>query len=387
MSEFCLLRPAVWSPEGELQEAFVHVREGRVARLEAYAGQVVPSGVPALDAAGLIVTPGWIDIQFNGAYGQDFTDDPEAIWAVAESLPRTGCAAFLPTIITAPLAVARHAMQVLRQGPPPGWKGALPLGLHLEGPFLNPDKRGAHNPLHIRLPDAAALQDWTRDNGVLLATLAPEIPGGLQAVRMLTAQGVAVSLGHSNADFDQAQAAFNAGARVVTHLYNAMPALGHRAPGLAGAALTHAQVFAGLIADGIHCHPAMLQLAWRMMGAQRVCLVTDAMAALGMPPGVYRLGDFDVTVDENSARLADGRLAGSVLTLEQALRNVMRWCDLSLAQALPALTSTPAAVLGLPEWGRVARGLPANLTLVDGQGRVQMTVAAGEMVFNRLSQA
>ena len=182
------------------------------------------------------------------------------------------------------------------------------------------------------------------------------------------------------ATFEEAQVAFEAGVACATHLYNAMPPIGHRDPGLAVAALLNPAVTIGLIADGIHSHPAMLKLAWNTKHAAGICLVTDAMAALGKAPGEYNLAGSLVTVDGTSARLADGTLAGSLLSQQQALQNVMRWCGAGLEDVLPALTSTPATLLGLNGRGRLAEGGPADLTLVNPAGEVKMVMVSGQIL-------
>jgi len=370
----------VLTPFEVLPDSFIHMRGGKIARLEPYREQTLPLDSPVIDATGLFATPGWIDIQVNGGYGLDFTQNPDSIWEVATRLAPTGTTSFLPTVVTSPLETVSRAMQVVKAGPPRGWKGAHPLGIHAEGPFLNPGKKGAHDPAHMHHPEPGLMENWTFKDGMLLVTLAPELPGGMEAVRFLRAQGVSVSIGHSMATYEEAQEAFAAGVSSVTHLYNAMPALNHRDPGLAAAALLNPDVRVGLIADGVHSHPAMLQLAWKLKGASGICLVTDAMAAQGMPPSTYHLGDFDVYVDETSARLQDGTLAGSILTQGQALRNIMHWCGASLLEVVPALTSTPAALLGLHGKGVLALGADADLVLVTAAGEVKTVIVDGKMI-------
>ncbi len=336
------------------------------------------------DARGLVLAPGFLDLQVNGGFGHDFTADPATIWPVAAGLPRYGVTGFLPTIITSPPETARAAQDVLREGPPPGWTGAIPLGLHLEGPFLNPDKKGAHNPAHLRLPSAAAIGDWSAAAGVRLVTLAPELPWATEAISALSGRGVVVSAGHSLATYDEASAGFAAGARYATHLFNAMPALHHREPGLAAAALADPRVVAGLIADGQHVHPALVDLVWRWLGPARLNLVTDAMAAMGMEPGEYLLGDFRVRVDENSARLPDGTLAGCTLSLDAILRAFLAFTGASLADALATVTTTPARLLGLDgRLGRIAPGLAADLVLMTPELEVIETLVAGKTAYRR----
>ena len=336
------------------------------------------------DARGLVLAPGFLDLQVNGGFGHDFTADPATIWPVAAGLPRYGVTGFLPTIITSPPEKARAAQDVLREGPPPGWTGAIPLGLHLEGPFLNPDKKGAHNPAHLRLPSAAAIGDWSAAAGVRLVTLAPELPWATEAISALSGRGVVVSAGHSLATYDEASAGFAAGARYATHLFNAMLALHHREPGLAAAALADPRVVAGLIADGQHVHPALVDLVWRWLGPARLNLVTDAMAAMGMEPGEYLLGDFRVRVDENSARLPDGTLAGCTLSLDAILRAFLAFTGASLADALATVTTTPARLLGLDgRLGRIAPGLAADLVLMTPELEVIETLVAGKTAYRR----
>jgi N-acetylglucosamine-6-phosphate deacetylase len=343
---------------------------------------VCPEGAQIVEAAGLYLTPGFIDVQVNGASGYDFTADPASIWSVAADLPRYGVTAFLPTIITSPLGTVAAAQEILTQAPVTSLPRAIPLGLHVEGPFLNPEKKGAHNPGHLRPPDPAEIDGWSLEQGVRLVTLAPELPGALELVTTLTQRGVVVSAGHSNATYAEAQAGLDAGIRYGTHLFNAMPTLHHREPGLVGALLTDPRPTVGLIADGIHTHPAIVCLAWQVLGSTRLNLVTDAIAALGMPPGRHVLGDFRVTVDESGARLDDGTLAGSVLSLDQALRNLITFSGCSLAEALPTVTTTPAKLLGLADQsGQLTAGFAADLVLLSPELEVVMTVVQGQIAY------
>jgi N-acetylglucosamine-6-phosphate deacetylase len=347
------------------------------------AGDVpVATGATVINAGGMILVPGFIDLQLNGAFGHDFTADPAAIWRVAAGLPRYGVTAFLPTIITSPLEQVEAGMQVVRDGRPKDFRGAAPLGLHVEGPFLNPKKKGAHNQQYLRPPTPEAVAGWSPASGVRLVTMAPENPGALEVIAALASRGVVVSTGHSMATYDEAVAGFDAGARYGTHLFNAMPALGHRDPGLPGALLADDRMTVGFIADGVHTHRSIIALVWRMLGPRRMSLVTDAMAALGMPPGSHRLGDYDVYVDATSCRLADGTLAGSILELDQALRNLLDITGCSLDEALETMTTTPARLLGLDgERGRIAPGYTADIVLLSSDLRVQTTIASGEVAY------
>jgi N-acetylglucosamine-6-phosphate deacetylase len=369
------------TPRQTLADGAVLVEGDRITAVGPSDSIACPPNATALDASGLWLAPGFMDLQLNGAYGLDFTANPETIWDVAARLPHYGVTAFLPTIITSPLGTVARAQTILRNGPPSRWRGARSLGLHLEGPFLNPQKRGAHNPAHLRLPDVRAIADWSRDSGVRLVTLAPELPGALDMIRVLRERGVVVSAGHSMATHAEARAGFDAGLTYGTHLFNAMPPLDHRAPGLAGALLADARVTTGIIPDGVHLHPDIVKLAWQTKGPDGVNVVTDAMAALGMPPGQYHLGDFDVTVDATSARLSDGRLAGSILSLDAAIRNLVAFTQCSINDALATVTTTPARLLGLDDCGQLTCGCVADLVLLTPAGKVVRTIIAGEIVW------
>jgi N-acetylglucosamine-6-phosphate deacetylase len=354
-------------------------------------GYPSPSSARRIDAAGLLVVPGLVDLQCNGAVGVDITADPERLWEVAAALPRWGVTAWLPTIVTAPPAIRTRALAALRSGPPrgPGVRPfAMPLGLHLEGPFLAPERRGAHPAEHLRAPDPSLVADegWSRQSGVALVTLAPELPRALDVVRDLVAAGVVVSAGHSSASATEATAAIDAGVTAVTHLFNAMGPLHHRDPGLAGVALSDERVRVGAIVDGLHLHPATVALAARALG-DRLCLVTDAVAALGMPAGRVPLGVLEAFATADGVRLADGTLAGSDLSLDRAVRNLIAFAGVSLPAALAAATTAPAALLGLGDRGVIRPGAVGDLALLDTDSAVVATVVGGRVAFDRRTSA
>jgi N-acetylglucosamine-6-phosphate deacetylase len=302
---------------------------------------------------------------------------------VAAQLPQHGVTAFLPTVITAPLATYEAAMRVLAQGAPADFVGAEALGWHFEGPFLNEGKKGAHNPVYLRPPRVEDVAGWSAANGVKLVTLAPEQVGATAVIEHLVSQGVVVSAGHSLATFEEARAGFEAGIRYGTHLFNAMPTLHHREPGLVGALLADERVTIGIIPDGIHVHPSLVRMAWRAANG-RVNVVTDAMGALGTPPGKYELGDFGVTVTETTVRLADGTLAGSVISMDAALRKLIEFTGCSLAEGVWAVTAVPAELLGIAERkGHIAPGYDADLVLLSPELAVAVTIVGGEIVYQR----
>ena len=300
-----------------------------------------------------------IDLQVNGAGGHDLTESPERLWDVAAVLPRFGVSAFLPTLVSPSWAIVDRARAVLAAGPPPGFDGALPLGWHVEGPFLNPSRAGAHDPAALRTPSKPPVADWSPSTEIRMVTVAPELPGALEVVQALRANGVVVSAGHSAATWDEARAGFDAGITSVTHLFNAMAPLGHRDPGLPGAALVDERVTIGLIGDGLHVHPGMVGLVRRVAGPERLAVVSDAIAALGAPSGRHRLAGRDLEVEAGAARLADGVLAGGLAGLDECVGNLAKFASCSLDEARLAATVVPARLLGLP-WPLPAASLPGT---------------------------
>ncbi len=357
----------------------VLINHGRIEAVGAEAERRAASA-GRFDATGLRVAPGFIDLQINGACGHDFTQEPSAIWEVGAALLNYGVTAFLPTIVSSRIS-AVEAGQAAVGDRPTGYRGAEPLGLHLEGPFLSPAHRGAHDADRLLAPDRATADGWEPLSGVLMVTLAPELPGALELIELLTGREVVVGLGHSGASASQAEAAIDAGARYATHLFNAMPLMHHRDPGLAGQVLVDSRVTVGLIADGVHVDPTMLAIAWRQLGPQRWSTVTDAVAAFGARHGQLTVGELPLDARGDAPRLADGRLAGSGLSLDQAVRNVVRFTGCSVVDALATVTATPAALLGLADRGRLEAGGRADLVLLDADLEVVATFVAGEPVY------
>ncbi len=380
MHRYYLYNVNIITPDSIIKHGSVSIEDGKIISV-ATEMLTVPASSEMIDGEDCFLAPGFIDLQLNGAFGMDFTDNPESIWDVGELLPRTGTTSFLPTIVTAQLEQYAEALHVYRAGTPAHHHGARPQGYHFEGPFLNPAKKGAHNAHFLLQPSKDIIAGWSRENGVSLVTLAPELPGALELVNLLISRGVVVSAGHSTASFETALEAFEAGIRYGTHLFNADPELNHRAPGLTGAMLTTPGWTVGLIADGIHVHPAMVQLAWHAKGPEGINLVTDAISALGMKPGTYQLAGFEVTVNEISVRLPDGTLAGSILSTDQALRNLMQFTGCTLTEAVHTLTLTPARLMGWEHKGRIMPGCDADLVLLSAEGKVLKTMCAGQIVY------
>jgi N-acetylglucosamine-6-phosphate deacetylase len=368
--------------EGEVQEGTaVTVRDGRieaVARLPR-----PPAGAEVLDG---ILAPGFVDLHVHGGGGADFMDaEPEAVGAVAAFHLRHGTVALAATTLSASreavgrcVAAVARAWRREREGDP-GPPRARIVALHLEGPYLNPRRAGAQDPEAIRPADPAELAGWLDLAAGLPVTMtvAPEAPGVADLIPRFRGR-TRFAIGHTEATFEQARSALDLGARHFTHLFNAMPPLDHHRPGPVGAALASGDATAELIADGVHVHPALLALAFRALPG-RAALVTDAMRAAGMPEGVHALGRLQVTVAAGAARLADGTLAGSLLTMDRAVANLVERAGLPLAAALTAAAEVPARVLDLP-LGRLAPGCPADLVELGDDLAVRRVLLGGEEV-------
>jgi len=366
--------------DGNLIRGAVVVEGGRI--VDVRIGDVGQLPSPRLDAD--LVSPGLVDLQVNGGFGLEVGGDPVSLRALAARLPSTGVTTFLPTVVSGGVEAYRAAAAAFAAAR--GAAGARMPGLHLEGPLLSSGRAGAHRAEAIAV--AAATLDEVLDElltagAVRLVTLAPERPGTLALIHRLRQAGVAVSLGHTDATFEQTVAGIDAGATLVTHLYNAMSPLHHRAPGAVGAALADDRVTIMLIADAVHVHPAALNVALRSKGPERVALVTDAIAAAGAPPGRYALAGVEVISDGQTARLADGTLAGSTLTLDRAVRMMAGLAGARLEDALTMASSVPAAAIGLADIGRIAIGQAADLTLWSTAMEVTATIIGGEIAFRR----
>ncbi len=291
----------------------VVIEGGRVAAVDDGRQTAVERAIE-IDATGLLVAPGFVDVQINGGHGIDLATSPERLWELGALLAQYGVTAFAPTIVTSPTQVVQLALAAL-QDRPARYVGAEPVGLHLEGPMLNPIRRGAHREALLRRPSIELVSGWSRDAGVAMVTLAPELPGAIEVVRHLVTEGVVVSLGHTDATAGEVGRALDEGACAVTHLFNAMAPFHHRAPGPIGVALADRRVTAGLIVDGIHVDATAVAAAWAALGPERLMLVTDAVGALGLAPGATQLGSDTVTIGVDGVRLADGTLAGSDLSM------------------------------------------------------------------------
>ncbi|MGD0020193.1 MAG: N-acetylglucosamine-6-phosphate deacetylase [Candidatus Limnocylindrales bacterium] len=336
-----------------------------------------PAG--SLGGPGARILPGLIDIQVNGAFGDDFSDPSADVPSICRRLPRFGVTAFVPTIVTSPPDVYVPALANLRHPPVPGETRVL--GVHIEGPFISPTYRGAHDPAHLRLPSIEEASRWLEAGDVRWLTLAPELPGALALISFLVERGVRVSIGHTDATWSEAAAGADAGATLATHLFNAMRPLRHRDPGVAGYVLATG-LTAGFIADGNHVAFETLRVVARIKAPDELVLITDALAGLGMPPGRYMVAGHEYVSDGTSGRLLDGTLTGSLLPLNLALRNLVEKVGLEPAVAVRLATLNPARALGLDgTLGRVEVGRVADLAVVDENWQVEATIAGGSIAY------
>jgi len=381
-------------PDRILTSASLIIDQGRIAAIDGTRG--APAGASLVNVHDGFVVPGFVDVHVHGVEGHDTLDGAGALAEIAKRLPRYGVTAFCPTTVAcspADLSLTLQQIADARVGRPAGSARVLPA--HLESNFINPEYKGAQPAACLRLPTEARREGEFSGRDILdviearqadvgIVTVAPEIDGALELIPRLVRAGHRVSLGHSAADYDQAVAAIDAGARHATHLFNRMTPITHRAPGLAGAVLSHDEVKAELICDGFHVHAAMSRLAIAAKGVDGVMAITDGTAGSGLPPGsMTRLGGRPIRVSDQAALLDDGTLAGSTLTMDRAFRNVVTMFHASIVQAAIVCSTTPARALGLTRFGVIAEGNVADLVVLDRAFRVVRTFIDGEEVFSR----
>ncbi|BBL81153.1 N-acetylglucosamine-6-phosphate deacetylase [Rubrobacter xylanophilus] len=329
-----------------------------------------------------LILPGFVDLQVNGAFGVDVADRPELLGELSRRLVSTGTTAYLPTVITSSPQTYERVLPEISAGMA-GPFGARSLGVHLEGPFISPGRRGAHPAEHVRPPDAGFLGWLLELAPVRMMTAAPELEGADGLMAAARDRGVVVSLGHSDAPFEVAYAALDRYAAGVTHLFNAMSPLHHRDPGLPGAGFAHPRAVCGLIADGRHVHPEMVALAFRMLGPDRLCLVTDAISAAGMDAGDFTLAGRRVRLEGGVPRLDDGTIAGSVLTMERAFQNILAFTGCTIPEAARMAAATPARLVGEGRRkGRLSPGYDADVTVLAPDLSVEAVWVGGRQLYS-----
>ncbi len=363
----------------------VVVEDGLIARMESRENAGFPSA-KHLDFTGCTLVPAFFDIHIHGSAGRDVMEGtPDAFTTVGTFLARHGVGVYLPTTVTAPIDVTLKSLERMSARIGRDTEGARPLGIHIEGPFLSPHKKGAHPASLLQTPSVELFDRmWQASEGTIrLMTIAPELPNAEEVIEHATGLGVRVSLGHSNADTTATRAGIRAGAVSATHTFNAMRQFDHRDPGLLGEVLTNDDLFAELICDGLHVHPDAVRLYWRAKGPERAMLITDAMSAAGMPDGNYKLGELDVRVIDGRCIIGEDTLAGSTLTLARAVRNFVEFTGASIDDVPKLASRNPSRMTGFEaEAGSLAVGRAADITVLSAKNEVIETILRGRATFN-----
>ena len=387
------------TPTDAVEHPLLLVEQGRVLEISPRSGRQAPAGISVSDFGDGVIAPGYVDLHIHGSAGYDVMDDTaEALPAIEQLLARHGVTSYFPTTVSAPMDATLRALERLadaienreqNDNKKDDVKGrSLPLGIHLEGPFISHARRGVHPAENLLAPKLSTFEQfWQAARGrIRMMTIAPELDGAPEVIAEAARRGVCVSLGHSDADFEAAGRGIAAGARHATHTFNAMRPLGHRtedhrtedhrSPGILGAVLTDRRVSADIIADGVHLDPAIVKLFAQAKGPERTVLITDATSATGMPDGRYRLGSFEVDVRDGKC-MADGKLAGSVLTMDLAVRNLARFAEWDLPQAIAAASRNPARAARIANKGVLTVGADADFVVLSREGEVLRTFVGG----------
>ncbi|MGB8948050.1 MAG: N-acetylglucosamine-6-phosphate deacetylase [Candidatus Sulfotelmatobacter sp.] len=382
----------LYTPQEEIKDPLLFIEDGLVSAVSSRAQREIPKNAKVIDLtndalAESILAPGFVDIHMHGGAGVDLMRAaPGELPRLNKFLTTHGVTGYFPTTVAAPLDQTCAALERLADAieAVQSFHGngdalqARPLGIHLEGPFLSHKRRGVHPPEYLVEPTLQIFDRlWQAARGhVRMMTIAPELPGALEVIAEAARREVCVSIGHSDATLEAARAGVRAGARHATHTFNAMRPLDHRDPGILAEVLTDRQLSADIIADGIHVAPEVIQIFLRAVGLERSVLITDAMAAAGMPDGTYQLGPIQVEVKDGKAT-KDGTLAGSVLTMDRAVRNITRFSHWTLREAVRAATLNATRAVGLAQHGELAPGAEANIIVLSPDGDVRRTIVRG----------
>jgi N-acetylglucosamine-6-phosphate deacetylase len=380
-----LTATALFTPLDRIEQPLLLVEDRVIAEVTSRARREVPGNCRSVDFGEGILAPGFIDIHIHGGAGHDVMEaGADALPPIERLLAAHGVSSYFPTTVTAPMEATLSALARLADAIDAAEKSsardlrARPLGIHLEGPFISHKRRGVHPPENLLTPSVAAFDRfWQAARGhIRVLTIAPELPGAVEVIAEASARRVCVSLGHSDADLNAARAGIAAGARHATHTFNAMRPLDHRDPGILGEVLTDSRLSADIIADGIHLDPIIVELFLKAKGPDAAVLITDATAATGMPDGRYRLGSLEVEVKDGRC-MVGGKLAGSVLNMDRAVRNVVQFARWELQQAVRLATLNPARVAGVKQGGALEAGAPADLVVLSPSGEVRQTIIRG----------
>lgn len=369
------------TPDRAIDQPAVVIEDGILVEVISRHQRQLPAG-RHVEWPDCTLIPALFDVHIHGSGGRDSMEATgDALDHIGKFLARRGVGAYLATTVTAPVDTLLRSLSGLAKLLHTAQQGARPLGIHLEGPFLSPHRRGAHAEHQLLTPSVALFDRlWQAAEGnIRLMTIAPELPGAEETIAHATRLGVRISLGHSDADTEAARRGVKAGGVSATHTFNAMRPFDHRAPGIIGEVLANDDLYAEIICDGLHVEPDAVRIFWRSKGSDRALLITDAMAGTGMPDGNYRLGELEVRVKNGRCVIGDDTLAGSTLTLDRALRNFREFTGASLAQVLPLATRNPARMTGFDgEVGLLAPGRSADITILSGKGEVIETFLRGE---------
>jgi len=393
LSQIVYTSRALYTPVATLDRPAVVVEDGAIIKLGPRSSVEAAPNAMTHDFGDGIIVPGFVDIHVHGSAGYDVMQaDGHARCGFEQFLARHGVTAYYPTTVAAAIAVIESALERLADAIEGGVRNeahenggrngrAQPMGIHLEGPFISHARCGVHPPEALLTPSVETFNKfWQAARGhIRLMTIAAELDGALELIAEASRRGVCISLGHSDADLATTRRAVDAGARHATHTFNAMRPLGHRDPGIAGEVLTNPHLTADVIADGIHVDPVMVQLFLKAKGVDNSVLITDATSATGMPDGKYSLGTLEVEVKDGTVQ-RDGKLAGSVLTMDRAVRNAMNFAGWDLRQAVQTATANPARVAGAENKGILKPGANADFVVLSASGEIQATVVGGEVV-------
>ena len=386
MEDLYIYNGKIITPFEKLKGHAILVSNGQIKSI-ALKETKTPPGAKEIDAGGNYIIPGFIDVHVHGGGGADTMDGSvEAISSIAQTHCRYGTTSFLLTTMTMTKECIESSLGAVKEASIKGTKGAQILGIHLEGPFINEMMKGAQNGQYIKAPDVALMKDFHKASGGLIkiVTLAPELQGSQELISWLFRNNIIASAGHTNAVYEEIEDAAKSGLAHVTHTFNAMTGLHHRKPGVVGAALAFPELALELIADGIHVHPAVMRIIVNAKGKDQVILITDAIRATGLPPGRYDLGGQEVIASRTKAMLKDGTLAGSVLTMNMAVKNMIYKVGVPLEDAICMATYNPAKCIRMENTkGSIAPGKDADIVTLDKKFEIQKTIVKGKIVYSR----
>jgi len=375
----------VISPFRTIKNGVVIFDDGKITAVGGESEVKMPEGARVIDASGKNVAPGFIDIHIHGGRGRDVMEGSyEAINELAKFVASHGTTAFLPTTVSASREDLLKAVRAVKTAMERGTEGAEVLGVHLEGPYINLKKHGAHDAEYVRPPSLDEIKELfeTANRTIKIVTLAPEVNGSKELIKELGRLGIVASVGHSNATYGETMNAIKLGLRHAAHAFNEMRSFHHREPGIVGAVLVHGELTAELISDSIHVHPVAMKLLVKTKGTNKVVLVTDAIQAAGMPDGKYKLGKQKVIVKKGVCRLESGELAGSTLTMDEAVRNAMKSVGLPLRTAIKMAAINPAVAISINKnKGSLKPGKDADIVIIDDEVNVYGTIVKGKVVY------